>query len=120
MPERVIDGKLLTAWVEGVTGQGIGESITLEFDSNYTINGFVTDAGFQKSEELYKKNSRPSQLKVSFTDGTSKTYYLDDINGEQDFKLESPVVSNNITFTIVSVYSGSKFEDTVISEISLY
>ena len=33
-PERVIDGDLSTAWVEGADGQGIGEAITLYFDSN--------------------------------------------------------------------------------------
>ena len=119
-PERIVDGNLSTAWVEGVTGQGKGEYITFEFNNNYAVNGFVINAGFQQSEELYQKNSRPAQLKVTFADETSTIYYLEEINGEQDIRLEKPVISNNITFSIMAVYPGTKYEDTVISEIVLY
>jgi len=41
-------------------------------------------------------------------------------NGEQNIELAKPIVTNQVTFSIVSVYEGYKYEDTAISEIILY
>lgn len=119
-PERIFDGDISTAWVEGVNGQGIGEAITLYFDSEYILNKVVINAGYQKNSEIYGKNSRPKELKISFSDGSSQVYTLQDINTKQEIILEKAVITKYISFTIQSVYQGNKYEDTVISEIHLY
>ena len=119
-PERIFDGDISTAWVEGVNGQGIGETITIYFDKEYLLSKAVVHAGYQKNSELYEKNSRPKELQISFSDGSSQVYTLQDINAKQEIILEKAVITNYISFTIQSVYPGSKYEDTVISEIYLY
>ena len=119
-PERVIDKDSSTAWVEGVDGNGIGESITLYFEGTHIIHGIDIQAGYQKNADTYTKNARPAQLRLSFSNGTSQTYTLQDVNEVQSILLNQPVSTEYVTFTIEAAYTGTKYEDTVISEISVY
>ena len=119
-PERVIDNDLSTAWVEGVDGNGSGESITLTLDGTYTLNGFSINAGYQKSESLYLKNSAPYGVRVIFSDRSSMDVLLADINDIQSFSFKKPVETSSVTFMILSVYRGDTYEDTCISEIHLF
>ena len=119
-PEFLTDGMVKTAWVEGAPGQGIGESVTLYFDDVYQVTGFDIYAGYHKSKSLYRKNSRPKEISVEFSDGSGETFVLKDQFKKQSVRLSRPVDTEYMTITIESVYLGSKFEDTVISEIELY
>lgn len=117
---RVADGDASTAWVEGADGQGIGESITFQFSGYHLVWGMRINAGYQKSSDLYQKNSRPKKLKVSYSDGISESYDLQDINDIQEIKFRSTTLTDSITVTIESVYEGTKYEDVSISEISFF
>ncbi len=119
IPEFATDGDIKTAWVEGVEGQGIGEKLTITFNDTSYVSGFVINAGYQKSEKLYKKNSRPKSLKVMFSDGEMEEFVLDDTLGEQEFYFKTPRNTTFVSFTISSVYPGEVYQDTVISEIIL-
>lgn len=119
-PERVTDGDLSTAWVEGLDGDGIGESITFEFDGVYSVSGLSINAGYQKSEQLYNQNGRPAVLTATFSDGTQQTLQLQDINGTQRITFSTPVETQRVTLSIGAVYSGTDYADTVISELSFY
>lgn len=116
--DRINDGTLEKAWVEGAYGQGIGENVTLYFDDDYIIKSMVINAGYQKSEKLYYKNSRPCAMKVYYSDGYSENIELSDINGTQEIELNYRRKTSFIKLEIESVYAGSVFEDTVISEVS--
>lgn len=118
--DRIMDNDTSTAWVEGVSGQGEGESVIFTFDGVYKVSGFVIYGGYQKNSDLYYKNSRPASLKVMYSDGSSQICNLSDTLGAQTFTLANPVETSSITFTIQSVYAGNKYEDTVISEISIF
>lgn len=111
------DGDLRTAWVEGTDGQGVGESISLTFDQAYQISGMEIYAGYQKSEDLYYKNSRPETITVGFSDGTSAQYTLQDVNEKQTVRFPTAVETDRLTVRIDSVYAGSKYTDTAISEL---
>lgn len=119
-PSNVIDGDLTSAWVEGADGQGEGESITLHLDGVYTISGFTIHAGYQKSTDTYHNNSRPASLRVTFSDGAGIEVSLEDFNGEQIVTFDTAVNTSNVTFTILSVYPGSTYQDTAITDISLF
>ena len=119
-PSNVIDGNNATAWVEDADGQGEGESLTIELDDTYAVSGFVINAGYQKNTEVYDNNSRPKELIVTFSDGQSFMVELDDYYGAQKVVLDSSIETTSVTFTINDVYPGSKYEDTVISEIQLF
>ena len=119
-PEKAIDGDLTTGWAENAPGVGIGESITLFLDSTYTVRGFVIHAGYQKSASLYERNARPAVLKLSFSNGESQSFTLQDLNGQQRISFAQPVETDRVTFTIESVYNGTTYQDTVISELMLF
>lgn len=118
--QRIIDGDEKTAWVEGVKGQGENEAVSFSFNGEYKITGFSIKAGYHKSAKLYDENSRPANIRVTYSDGSSEEYYLEDLFCEQNIYLNSPKVTRSITLTILSVYPGSRFEDTVISELKFY
>ena len=120
IPENVLDGNLETAWVEGVTGDGIGEALMFEFDSEYIVSGINIFNGFQKSSSLYYKNSRPEIIKISFSDGSEKEISLEDTMGVQILTFESGVKTQFVKIEIESVYKGSTYEDTCISDISFF
>lgn len=118
--DRVIDGSLDTAWAEGVPGYGVGQSITLVFDGEYQVSGLQIWAGYHKSEDLFYKNARPQQIRVILTGGMEMTYSLQDVMGKQTLYFDTPAVTDAVTILIDSVYPGTVYEDTVISEISLF
>ena len=119
VPDRIMDGDTTTAWVEGVEGNGEGESITFTFGDLYVVSDIKIWNGYQKSEELYYKNARTSELELEFSDGSTERISLQDMaSGFQEFALERHVTSY-VKVKIVSTYDGSKYEDTVISEIEL-
>lgn len=120
LPSRAIDGDLSTAWVEGVSGQGVGESIHFIFDDNYMVSGLIIHAGYQKSDSHYRKNSRPKEILIEFYDGDSETYTLQDIDSEQNIEFRECHITNGIAIYIQSVYEGDTYQDTCISEVSIY
>ena len=119
VPDRIMDGDTTTAWVEGVEGNGEGESITFTFGDLYVVSDIKIWNGYQKSEDLYYKNARTSELELEFSDGSTERISLQDMaSGFQEFALERHVTSY-VKVKIVSTYDGSKYGDTVISEIEL-
>jgi hypothetical protein len=101
------------SWCEGVKGDGIGEKITLKFWKEeilrtlYFINGL-------KSKKYYSKNNRVKVLKIN-----GESYTLRDSPLLQKIVLNKPVKAKKLVLEIVSVYPGSKWKDTCITEISV-
>lgn len=116
--DQIMDGDFSTAWADGVDGQGIGESISLIFDQTYLLSGFEINAGFQKNNDLYWKNSRPETITIEYPDGSSEQCILQDINDKQTAYLQNPVETDRLTIRIDSVYEGTKYQDTAISELT--
>ena len=119
-PENAIDGDETTAWVEGADDDGVGEWIDVTFDNDEPIEAISISNGYQKSEELFQKNNRIRQAEVQFEDGTAESFELYDHGyGDQIVYLSEPKNSNSFTLTIQSVYPGSEYGDTCISEIGI-
>ena len=118
---RVLDGDPDTAWVEGAAGQGIGETLVLTFDGTYQVSGLRICAGYQKNDYVYYNNSRPETISVEFSDGSVENYSLADVyDQEQVVTFSTPKETSYIRIIINSVYPGTKYEDTCISEIKLF
>lgn len=114
---NLIDGKRETNWTEGVDGNGIGEYVHFEFQEKQTITGFRICSGNHSSDSYYAKNARPKEIKLTFEDGSSEQFTLLDVKEELTFQLSEAITTKNVRLTIQSVYEGSSWEDTVISEI---
>jgi len=120
-----------TAWVEGAVGHGIGEKITYDFPpENPRITKIIIINGYIKSNKAWTENSRVKALKM-FIDGKPFAILeLADSKQEQSFSFSPLGVADRkdydllrtmphwkMTFEILEVYPGSKYEDTAITEI---
>ncbi|MEN9829107.1 MAG: hypothetical protein RJA11_1723 [Bacteroidota bacterium] len=132
-PSNLEDFNHRTAWVEGVPGYGIGQRITY---SLHPMTPRITDVfivnGYVKSEKSWRDNARVKTLRMYVNHTPFAILHLKDIKNEQGFefrpiahkeKLRRPNADLenypwwSITFEILEVYPGEKFQDTAISEI---
>ncbi len=138
-PERITDGNPATAWCEGVPDEGINQVVIAHVDVLRPVRIWT---GFGISKALFAANCRPRKIAVMVLvaeetsphqDGTAYVNIkivaqheveLKDLNGYQSL----PIPENNITdekrhltflaIKILTVYHGTKYKDTLISEIS--
>ena len=103
-------------WVEGAKGNGISETISIEF--NNPVYGFSILNGYAdvQNMKLFKENSRVKKLKVE--DLTNKLEYTMSFEDKVYFNyIELSKPSNSIKLTILEVYEGTKYQDTCISAL---
>ena len=119
VPSVALDGDFTTAWIEGVEGDGQGEWIMLSSGTPFTFSGVMIGAGYQKDASVYEKNGRPVSLIMECSDGTSwQLTNLYDWGGSL-IPLGRTVTATWVRFTIGDVETGTKYQDTCISEIQL-
>jgi len=142
-PDKALDGKEYSAWVEGVSGPGIGEGIILLSKPGVTKIDILPGLSTKKG---YKANNRPRELLLEVYEGpvmatqtglhmylekilVSKVIKLRDTPKLQSFSLPQPDKYSHapkgsrayaIGLSIRSVYAGSHYDDTCLSEIRLY
>ncbi len=125
-PHNLQDFDANTAWVEGVEGNGVGETLRFEYPVGTTITGGVIFPGYQKNEDILSKNSAPTRIQMVI----NSTPYVIDLTKAADifygntgagfsFGFQEPVVLNDglVIVTILDVRAGWKYEDTCISEL---
>jgi hypothetical protein len=134
---NAFDGDMKTAWVP--EGNGVGSWIEFSTDARYVLSAIVV-GGYQKSQEAYFNNSRPSMVKIQ--------YFPYKIKGEDyfvpEFEMQIPdslIFSDKLHYakqifdgfesgdqywtpqrvriSIEEIFKGKKFQDTCISEIYL-
>ena len=119
-PENLVDASY-KSWVEGVDGDGIGESITIEFEKpldNLCSIAFRNGYGDLK---YYYTNNRVKDILVTFNDEFTVKTTLEDKYDIYYYHLyytseyNKPI--SKVTFKIDSVYKGQKYSDTCLSEI---
>jgi hypothetical protein len=116
-PENLFKSGNGAAWVEGRRGHGIGEWITLEFDELRVVKTIELHTGYQKNADIFAKNGRVRQLRMLFSDGETTTLTPPDRLDAFSYKLERPVRTYWIKFTIEGVYPGKLYEDTAVSKL---
>jgi len=126
-PQNAHDLNYKNAWVEGVSGYGIGENLIYTFDgATARITKIIIVNGYVKSQTAWKNNSRVKKLKVFINDKPYAILNLQDIRGSQSFSV-APIGKGwnvpkeepdwTMKFEILDVYKGLKYDDVVISEI---
>ncbi|MDR2680378.1 MAG: Hint domain-containing protein [Tannerella sp.] len=121
--ENIFDDYLKTAWIEGVPGYGIGESITFRFlKESPPVTDVTIYNGYMKSEKTWQENSRVKQLKVYVNGKFYITLNLDDAQYNQNFTLAKPPGLQGkkgdlyLKFEITDIYKGDKYDDVAISD----
>ncbi|NDV56566.1 Hint domain-containing protein [Bacteroides sp. 519] len=122
--ENAHDFSLYTAWVEGVDGYGIGESITYLFpEGNPPVTLVEIYNGYMKSDQAWQNNSRVKQLKFYINGEPYALLNLKDTKALQVFEIGTHHVEKGrlcFKFEITDVYKGDKYDDVAISEIEFY
>lgn len=130
--QNLIDGKMETAWVEGVDGTGIGETVYLEFDEIKKISEMDVYPGFLKTKYRYTVNGQPTKLLIEWDGGQTELFLnrIDAGMNEEPFEtkelpveklnFEKPAETSFIKLTILESVRGSKYEDIAISEIVIF
>lgn len=125
---NLLDENPNTAWVEGKQGYGTGERLIMLMRPNAIIKGVLVVNGYAASSDLWRKNSRVKELsyEVVFSDGSmgEGSVLLSDSDQPQffflGFKNSASIPVGEITFTIMSVYPGTKYDDTCLATLSPY
>ena len=129
---NLIDGNYETAWVEGIDGVGIGETITLHLGEVSEVYGIQLYNGYLASEDLLEKNGIVREVSVDFGGGTvvekevyGSSYIWSSVEDMASFNLNrielyKPIATDTIVITIKNADAGNKYDDTCISEITVY
>jgi hypothetical protein len=115
---NLLDGDPTTAWVEGVAGSGVGETLTFRFPRRVNLDRVQLVNGYAKSEDLFLSNGRIKQMVVQ-TDVDSFSLLLRDTKDPQSLRRRFGKTSS-LTMTIESVYPGRRYEDTALTSIAFW
>jgi hypothetical protein len=111
-------------WAEGVEGDGIGESITLNVKRPLPLYGILIQPGYYDydDKEPWLKNNRVAALEITLNDEHTFMESISDEHFERPYLIRvrgytKPV--NKIKLVIKGVYRGTQFRDTCISLLEL-
>jgi hypothetical protein len=132
---NLFDKKNDTAWVEGVTGDGIGEWVSLDIhtvkkDSPSSITTVGVIPGYLKTDNRWEENNRVKTALLIIKASVSTYYNLDDyaifrlkfndFKGLQLFHIKfagRQAYDFKVWLIIEEVSKGTKYSDTCISEL---
>ncbi len=123
---NVMDGSDNTAWVEGVSGDGIGEYVQCVYNGTtaLTIHGVSIKNGYVKTATSFAENGSVRGLVMYVNTSPVANMILERIRDEQVITI-SPVTINpgdSVVFVIDSAVAGPADgeHDTAITEIRLF
>ena len=123
--EKARDFSIVTAWVEGVEGNGEGEYLRYSFPGTCPrITTVLIHNGYVKNWDVWRDNARVKRLLMYYNDEPYAILNLQDTMGLQSFDVgvlgyedKDSAPAWSIKFEILEVYPGKKYEDTAITEI---
>ncbi len=113
------DGRTDFGWVEGVKGNGEGESVTVTLEQPVELVGLELWNGYQRSADHFKKNARAAAVTVAVDDGAPLALPVKDAQGPQKLLLAAPAKAKVLKLTITKAVKGTKYQDLVLSELRL-
>lgn len=124
-PLNLFDGDITTAYVEGVEGLGLGETITINLSDFYLITGLRIVPGYNSTPEVFEKNSAPTGFNIYYynchDEVIQETVDIAPVNfgGEYSLFKDYPEIADiyMIKIEIIDAQPGTRYEDTCISEI---
>ncbi|MEO8440705.1 MAG: TIR domain-containing protein [Spartobacteria bacterium] len=113
---NAVDGSENTAWVPNQSG--VGEWIQIYFKSPVVIKSVSIYGGYGVDFARYQTNNRVRDLRLHLPDGSSQMLVLEDKMRPQRFELPRQPVVEWLRFEITSVYRGTKYDSTPVSQIA--
>jgi hypothetical protein len=116
--QLAVDGWLDTHWVEG-GGTGEGEYLDIRLPATKQLHRFAIAVGNDVTESFFQSHNRAKRVTLSFSDGSSQSFSLEEKRGLQSFDL-SPVNTNSVRVTFVSVVRGKSFNDLYVADVRFW
>ena len=116
---KLIDGDLNTSWQDGADGFGENEELVFNIGGDKEINYIVIYNGNQISDEHYYNNNRLKDAALVIN-GVEKNITLPDSKEAQAIQVNCSSTISSIKIVIKSVYAGTVYDDTCISEVEFY
>ena len=130
LPYHAFDGAKETTWAEGSDGDGVGEWLQIDFARPTPVGGFEIMNGYWRLDQRLVENNRVKRIRVDFSDGESEEFTLaDPVSGEyqptltgsgERLTFTKTHITTDVRFTILEVYPGNRWNDTCITDISLF
>lgn len=122
-PSYILDDDPNTNWQEGVSGSGIGESVTVNMNQTYKVSALTFRLGNWKvkgtPEYYFYGNNRPRRLRIEANGYTWEQEFPDGRN-EYALKFPTPIETDFLKYTILDVYSHQSWDDTPITDICVW
>jgi hypothetical protein len=118
-PKNVKDQKLSTAWFEGEDGGGLGSWIQLDLDGPQPVSELKIWNGYWLTEDLWKRNNRMQAIEVELSDGSKHAFTLKDAMEPETVRLPKTITTSSVKVRFKSIYKGSTYNDTAVSEIQV-
>ena len=111
-------------WAEGVEGDGIGESITLNVKRPLPLYGILIRPGYWDygDDTAWKKNNRVAALEITLNDERTFTETIPDETFQKSYLIRVRDYTkqiNKVKMVIKGVHRGTQFRDTCISFVEL-
>lgn len=116
-PGNLIDDSPATAWVEGVSGTGEGQTLAWEFGTETDIGTLFLINGYAKTDRTFTRNARVARMRVTTSTGAEATLNLRDTMDWQRFDLPGMAAVTWLQLEILSTYPGTHYEDTALSAL---
>lgn len=117
-PFYVFDGRTGFGWVEGKKDAGIGEGLTIDFKNSAKFTGLEIYTGYQRSKTHFDKNAAVTELEISVDGQESFKVPVKSKMDSQRVNFPKAIQGKKLSIKIAGVRKGSKWQDTVISEIT--
>ena len=114
-PRLAFDNDITTAWIPNKSGPG--EWIEVRFQHPTMLSSISIYGGYGVDMTRFNTNNRVRQVRLTFSNGFNRILRLQNEPRLQRFDLPAHPTLEWIRFEIVSVYPGSKYNSTAISEI---
>lgn len=137
-PVRLLDGRSDTAWVEGVAGEGIGESLRLDLRQMrqqgvppgadeglepieaIALEGLRLVNGYPRSAGIYRANARAARLQLTLDGHPLGDWLIADHDQPQVLAIQPPLLlrrDSRLLLSLTQVYPGEHWQDTAIAAL---
>lgn len=120
-PNVLFDGNEDTSWQEGALGSGIGEEVTIRFQTEHKVKYIAFKLGNWRSAEHYWGNHRPAVMEIEVGDSVCEVFFEDE-RSVQWVELSEEIATSEINIEIRDVYYGDnpEWDEACIAEIEIY
>lgn len=117
-PANLIDQDSATTWQEGEEDAGIGQQLTFTFGEPAIISAIRLENGKRTSKKEFYENNRIASFRIF--DDNSILVEMSDAEEVQYIIFENPIMQSQVVLTLESVFGGTKWNDTCVTEIAFF